>query len=118
LVEAPAPTPMGDGRSGLAGLLRDHPGIDGVFCGSDNLALGALIEAKARGIAVPQQLKVIGYGDQSYGKDADPPLTSMRIDGAAIGRIAAEMLMARATGQTPKKKVVDVGFAIVERASA
>ena len=116
--EAPAPTPMGDGRAGLAALLKAHPGIDGVFCGSDNLALGALIEAKARGLNVPQQLKVIGYGDQSFGKDADPPLTSLRIDGAAIGRIAAEMLMARAAGQSPKKKVVDVGFAIVERASA
>ncbi len=117
-VEAPAPTPMGDGRSGLAALLSDHPRIDGVFCGSDNLALGTLVEAKARGITVPQQLKVIGYGDQSYGKDADPPLTSVRIDGAAIGRIAAEMLIARAAGRVPRKKVVDVGFAIVERESA
>lgn len=117
VVEAPAPTPMGDGRSGLTALLKAHPDIDGVFCGSDNLALGALIEAKARGIMVPRQLKIIGYGDQSYGKDADPPLTSVRIDGAAIGRIAAEMLIARATGRPPKHKVVDVGFTLVERAS-
>lgn len=117
-VESPAPTPMGGGRSGLDRLLGSHPSLDGVFCGSDNLALGALIEAKARGVKVPQQLKVIGYGDQSYGKDADPPLTSLRIDGAAIGRIAAEMLIARASGQIPRKRVVDVGFSIVERASA
>lgn len=116
--EAPAPTPMGDGRAGLAALLSTHPQIDAVFCGSDNLALGALVEAKARGITVPQQLKVIGYGDQSLGKDADPALTAIRIDGAAIGRLAAEMLMARATGHMPKKKVVDVGFAIIERDSA
>ena len=67
---------------------------------------------------MPRQLRVIGYGDQSYGKDTDPPLTSVRIDGAAIGRIAAEMLMARATGQAPKKKIVDIGFTIAERASA
>lgn len=118
VVEAPAPTPMGDGRSGLTALLKTHPDIDGVFCGSDNLALGALIEAKARGIMVPRQLRIIGYGDQSYGKDADPPLTSVRIDGAAIGRLAAEMLMARATGQPPRKKVVDIGFSIAERESA
>jgi LacI family gluconate utilization system Gnt-I transcriptional repressor len=118
VIEAPAPTPMGDGRRGLAALLTAHPEIDGVFCGSDNLALGALIEAKARGLAVPQRLKVIGYGDQSYGKDADPPLTSLRIDGAAIGRLAAEMLIARTTGQKPNRKVVDIGFTIVERASA
>jgi LacI family gluconate utilization system Gnt-I transcriptional repressor len=116
--EAPAPTPMGDGRAGLAALLKLHPGIDSIFCGSDNLALGALIEAKARGLKVPQKLKVIGYGDQSFGKDADPPLTSLRIDGAAIGRMAAEMLVARATGLAPAKKIVDIGFSIVERESA
>lgn len=116
--EAPAPTPMGDGRRGLAALLKAHPDIDGVFCGSDNLALGVLIEARARGLKLPQQLKVIGYGDQSFGKDADPPLTSVRIDGGAIGRQAAEMLIARATGRPSKRKVVDIGFTIVERASA
>lgn len=116
--EAPAPTPMGDGRRGLAALLDRHPQIDGVFCGSDNLALGALIEAKARGISVPQKLKVIGYGDQSLGKDADPPLTSIRVEGGEIGRIAAEMLIARASGGTPKKKIVDIGFRLVERDSA
>lgn len=118
VVEAPAPTPMGDGRSGLSNLLRDHPDIDGVFCGSDNLALGALIEAKARGIAVPKQLKVIGYGDLAFAKDTDPPLTSVRTDGAGIGRIAAEMLIARATGRAPKQKLVDIGFTIIERDSA
>jgi LacI family gluconate utilization system Gnt-I transcriptional repressor len=117
MAEAPAPTPMGEGRSGLAALLRDHPDIDSVFCGSDNLALGTLIEAKARNLVVPQQLKIMGYGDQSYGKDTDPPLTSVRIDGAAIGQLAAEMLMARATGQPPRKKVVDIGFSIAERES-
>lgn len=118
VVEAAAPTPMGDGRMALQRLLEAHPGIDSVFCGSDNLALGALIEARARGIRVPQQLAVIGYGDQSFGKDADPPLTSMRIEGGEIGRIAAEMLVARAQGRMPKSKIVDVGFTLVKRESA
>jgi LacI family gluconate utilization system Gnt-I transcriptional repressor len=117
-IEAPAPTPMGDGRRALDALLRDHPETDGVFCGSDNLALGALVEAKARGLLVPRQLKVIGYGDQSFGKDADPPLTSLRIEGGEIGRLAAEMLVARAGGTTPKQRLVDVGFTLVERGSA
>lgn len=118
IFEAMAPTPMGDGRTALGTLLQEHPDIDGVFCGSDNLALGALIEARARNIRVPQQLAVIGYGDQSFGRDADPPLTSIRIEGGKIGRIAAEMLMARANGRAPKRKRVDVGFTLVQRESA
>jgi len=118
VLEAQAPTPMGDGRSSLAELLHRHADIDGVFCGSDNLALGAVIEAKARGIAVPQTLKLIGYGDQSYGKDADPPLTSLRIEGGEIGRLAAAMLVARATGQPVTHRIVDVGFTLVQRGSS
>lgn len=120
--EAEAPTPMGAGRAGLAALLARHHDIDGVFCGSDNLALGALIEARYRQIAIPDKLAVIGYGDQSFGEDADPPLTSLRIDGAEIGRVAAEMLVARVEGKAPpgkgKTRIVDVGFTLMRRGSA
>ncbi len=127
--EAVAPTPMGAGRAGLAALLAAQPGIDGLFCGSDNLALGALIEARQRGLAVPGQLAVIGYGDQEFGADSDPPLTSLRIDGGEIGRLAAAMLVARAEGQAAfpvpaqaqareRGNIIDVGFTLVRRASA
>ncbi len=120
--EAEAPTPMGAGRTGLATLLARQPDIDGVFCGSDNLALGGWIEARHRQIVIPDKLAVIGYGDQSFGEDADPPLTSLRIDGAEIGRVAAEMLVARVEGKLQpgkdKARIVDVGFALVRRKSA
>jgi LacI family gluconate utilization system Gnt-I transcriptional repressor len=101
----------------LRDLLARLPDLDGVYCGSDTLALGVLIEAKARGIAVPDQLAVIGYGDLAFAKDADPPLTTMRIDGETIGQQAADMLIARIKGTATAQRVVDVGFAIIERAS-
>ena len=53
---APAPGTLGSGRRGLADLLARHPGIDAVFCSSDMLALGAVIEAQSRGISVPEGL--------------------------------------------------------------
>ena len=81
------------------------------------LALGASIEARERGIAVPGQLAIVGMGDQSVAADAAPPLTTVRIDGTRIGRLAAEMVVARAEGRAPAAPVVDIGFSIVERAS-
>ena len=114
---ATAPTPMGAGRAALRELLAEHPDIDGLYCGADTMALGVLIEAKARGILVPEQLAVIGYGDLSFAKDTDPPLTTIRIDGATIGRCAADMLIDRATGRPTSTRTVDVGFTVVERAS-
>lgn len=112
-----APSTLGEGRRGLATLLQSHPGITGVFCSSDSLALGAAIEAQHRGLKVPQQLAIIGMGDQSFARDAQPPLTTVRLDGTRIGALAAELTMARAEGRAVEQTVVDVGFHLVERES-
>ncbi|WP_228527208.1 LacI family DNA-binding transcriptional regulator [Noviherbaspirillum soli] len=113
----PSPTHLGNGREALALLLREHPETDAVFCGADSLALGALIEARARGLAVPGQLKVLGYGDQNFARHTDPPLSTMRIDGTQIGKLAARMLVDRIEGRTVTQTSVDVGFELVQRDS-
>ncbi|MCY1383473.1 HTH-type transcriptional repressor CytR [compost metagenome] len=89
-----------------------------MFCSSDLLALGVLTEARTRGIAVPEQLAVVGFGDLEFAADLAPSLTTVRIDGEAIGRQAARFIIERAEGETEGPAVVDVGFRIVERESA
>jgi LacI family transcriptional regulator, gluconate utilization system Gnt-I transcriptional repressor len=42
----------------------------------------------------------------------------VRINGAAIGRQAAEFIVRRAEGQEIERRVIDIGFSIVERESA
>lgn len=113
----PAPTTLGSGRSGLRSLLKDHPNIDAIFCSSDMLALGVIIEAQALGIAIPGQLAVIGLGDLSFSCDLHPALTSVRIDGSAIGSIAADFIIQRADGKVISDPVRDIGFSIIERDS-
>ena len=56
--------------------------IDAVFCSSDLLALGVMTEAQAAGIAVPERLAVVGFGDLEFAADLHPALTTVRIDGA------------------------------------
>lgn len=114
----PAPTTLASGRRGLADLLTRHGTIDAVFCSSDLLALGVLIEAQARGIAVPGQLAVVGFGDLDFSRDLQPSLTTVRIDGAAIGRTAAGFILDRNAGRAVLDPVRDLGFSIVERDSA
>ena len=114
----PSPTHLGNGREAMSLLLREHPETDAVFCGADSLALGALIEARSRGLAVPGQLKVLGYGDQNFARHTDPPLSTMRIDGTQIGKLAARMLVDRIEGRAVAQTSVDVGFELVERDSA
>lgn len=117
VVIVPAPTTLKSGRRALAELLQSAPELDAVFCSSDLLALGVLTEAQARGVAIPEQLAVVGFGDMEFAGDLHPALTTVRIDGTRIGQIAAEFIVARAEGQAGQAQAVDIGFSIVDRAS-
>lgn len=118
VVSVPSPATIGDGRQALARLLDGDPQVDAVFCGADVIALGVLIEARHRGLAVPGRLKVLGYGDQNFAKDADPALSTIRIDGTRIGKLAASMLLQKLETGTVKRRKVDVGFDLISRESA
>jgi LacI family gluconate utilization system Gnt-I transcriptional repressor len=117
-VVVPAPTTLRSGRSALAELSRSGAGVDAVFCSSDLLALGVLTEAQALGIAVPEQLAVVGFGDLEFAADLHPALTTVRIDGMGIGRQAARFIVDRAEGRPVEPRVVDIGFSIIERGSS
>ncbi len=122
----PAPSTLAGGRAALTGLLAQYPRLDAIWCSSDVLAHGVLTEAHARGLRVPQDLAVLGFGDLAFAAHTHPALTTVRIDGTAIGREAARCIIERnhsdvngngsaATRTGPK--VRDIGFAIIERAS-
>jgi LacI family transcriptional regulator, gluconate utilization system Gnt-I transcriptional repressor len=106
------------GREALSRILSKTPDVDAIFCSSDLLAMGVLTEAMARGIKVPQQLSIVGFGDVPYVADMVPALTTVHINGSDIGRKAAGFLIARAQGLSVEEPIVDVGFAIVQRDSA
>ncbi len=106
------------GRDALAQILLQAPQTDAIFCSSDLLAMGVLTEAIARGIEVPSQMAVMGFGDVPFGADIEPALSTVRINGADIGRLAAQYLMDRAEGRDVERPIVDVGFSVVARGSA
>lgn len=118
VVTVPAPTTLKSGRDALAQLLRTHKDIDAVFCSSDLLALGVMTEARVRRVKVPQRLAVVGFGDLDFAADLAPALTTVHINGAAIGRQAAQFIVDRSEGREVGTHVVDIGFSIIERDSS
>jgi LacI family gluconate utilization system Gnt-I transcriptional repressor len=82
------------------------------------LALGVLTEARAQKISVPHQISIMGFGDVPFVEDMIPALTTVKINGAEIGRLAAQCLVDRAQGKAVEQHIVDVGFSIVSRESA
>lgn len=107
------------GRALLAELIDRH-GFSGglVACSSDVLAHGVLIEAAARGLTVPGDLGVVGFGDQELAAAVEPGLTTVRVNREELGRAAAQAVLDRIAGATPDRRVIDVGFSMVRRASA
>lgn len=112
-----APSNLERGRQALAALLAQEPGLQAVCCSSDQLAQGVLVEAQARGLRVPQELAVCGFGNADFAAHLWPSLSTVLIDGPAIGRLAAQLVLARCRGEAVDQPVVDVGFRIVERGS-
>jgi LacI family gluconate utilization system Gnt-I transcriptional repressor len=116
-VVRPAPSTLRSGREALAALLDQGFRPEVVVCSSDAFAHGVLAEALSRGISVPRDLAVVGFGDLEFAANTVPALTTVRIDRAAIGRLSAEALLERMQGKPLRERIVDVGFQIVERAT-
>ena len=113
------PLSFEQGARSLAALLEVAPDVEAVFAVSDLLAVGALMECHRRGIRVPRDLSLIGFGDFEIGRQCVPALTTIRIDARDIGLRTGELLLrlldskAR-TGAEPSD-LIDVGFALVQR---
>ena len=118
-VDFPTSATLGLGRDALSRLigqgLRSRTVI---FCSSDQFAHGVLIEAAARGLSVPGDVAVIGFGDQDFAASTSPALTSIRVDRQILGQAAANTLVARFADGPKLAAVHDVGFEVVRRGSA
>jgi LacI family transcriptional regulator, repressor for deo operon, udp, cdd, tsx, nupC, and nupG len=79
-----------EGGAAAAGRLLDR-GVTGIVCGSDLMALGAIREARARGLHVPNDVSVVGYDDSPLIAFTDPPLTTMRqpVSAMAVAGVTA-----------------------------
>jgi LacI family transcriptional regulator len=85
-----------EARQRIAGLAsRRRP--TAAFCANDMVALGLLQQAVGSGVAVPQELAIVGYDDIAFAAAAAVPLTSVRQPRQELGQTAAELLLEEAT---------------------
>jgi LacI family transcriptional regulator len=68
-----------------------------VFCANDLLALGLLQEMTQQGLAVPDEMAIVGYDDIGFAEAAAVPLTSVRQPRHLLGQTAAKLLLEEAT---------------------
>jgi len=91
-------------RRVAASFLAEHPSVTGLVCGSDTAAQAVLEAARERGLSVPDELSIVGCNDVPLAAQLEPPLTTLRIDFAAAGRKAAQMLLGQIYGHGPVRQ--------------
>jgi LacI family transcriptional regulator len=83
----------GWGRAAAAMLLDNHPEVDAIFCGSDQVARGVMDTLRERDRVVPDDIAVIGFDNWTVlSTNARPPLTSIDMNLPELGRTAARAL--------------------------
>lgn len=87
-----------EGGAAAARRLLDR-GVTGIVCGSDLMALGAIREARSRGLEVPRDVSVVGYDDSPLIAFTDPPLTTLRQPVSAMAVAGVRALIDEINGQ-------------------
>ena len=105
------------GRDAARILLRNSPGVQAIFCGSDQIARGVSDTLRLAGRRVPEDIALIGFDNwEPMARGADPPLTSIDMCLEDVGRVAAEHLLS-AINREPTHGVHTVPCRLVARQS-
>lgn len=91
ILERPYGVPAG--RDALRQLMALSPRPTAVVCGNDVLALGALLEAAALELSVPDELSVTGFDDLDLAREIPPGLTTVHAPLEDMGRRTAAYLL-------------------------
>lgn len=75
-------------------------GVTAVFCGNDQIAIGATAALHEAGLRVPDDVSLVGFDDQPVAAYLSPPLTTVRQPAHEIGHAGARMALAMAAAES------------------
>lgn len=81
------------GERGTYILLDRHPELTAIFALNDTMAVGVLAALRARGIAVPDQMSVVGFDDIPITRDVTPALSTVRVPMVEMGARVMELAL-------------------------
>ncbi len=108
---------FGDGMGAFDEILAALPDCDAMFFGTDLLAVGAILAARRRGIRIPEQVSLAGYGDLDFAAHIEPTLTTVHVSDYQIGRIAGDMMRMRLENEAFDTPVIHVPLRLEARES-
>jgi LacI family transcriptional regulator len=105
------------GRGGARAILTRYPDVDGLLCGSDQIARGVIDALREAGKDVPADISVMSHDNwEPLATQSRPPLTTIDMNLKDLGRLAAQLLFSAIDGQ-PDRGLHYVGCRVVTRES-
>ncbi|MGI8969071.1 MAG: LacI family DNA-binding transcriptional regulator [Chloroflexota bacterium] len=105
------------GYQAARGVLAHAPRPTALFCFNDHMAVGALRAAWELGIAVPDDLSIIGFDDVQLASAVSPRLTTIRQPLQEMGSVAVSQLYRLLDGLMIESAQVHLSTRIVVRES-
>ncbi len=106
-----------DGVAGGAALLDLPEPPTAIFAGSDEVAVGVMEAARARGLRVPDELSIVGFDDTQVARLASPPLTTVRQPLREMGVVAIRTALKLAAGEQIDSHHVELATRLIIRDS-
>ena len=117
VVELPHRDPAASGTEAGRRLFSMPEPPTGVLCYSDAMAGGVVRAARDAGLAIPDDVSIVGFDDGPIARVLSPELTTVRQDVAAKGKAAAAALISQIDGTGETRQRVLLPTELVVRAS-
>jgi LacI family transcriptional regulator len=105
------------GAAAIASALGDARQFDGAVFANDDMAFGGMQVLRARGVAVPGDVAVVGFDDFGLARTTTPGITTMRVPAEQMARQATDTLFAILTGTPAGPLHHELPVQLVARAS-
>jgi LacI family transcriptional regulator len=106
-----------DGTAVAERLLAGDFTADALVCGNDELALAVMARLTAGGVAVPEDIAIVGWDDVMTSRYVRPGLTTVRQPVQELGALAADRLHDLVSGAAPSAERRVLATQVVIRSS-
>ena len=106
------------GYTGIQELIDSGEKFDGLFCATDNIAIGAINCMRYSGLKVPDDVKTAAVGDSVVSKALFPSLTTVHLYYDEIGRESADMILGFLDGTAKSTRQLKLSSELCVRESS
>ena len=104
------------GYYGTEQLLNSQPDVQAIFYQNDNMAIGGYEYCERRGLRIPRDIGIVGWGDLPVLSVFRKKLTTVKVRHVRLGQLAAEKLLSTLHGSAVQP-VSDIGYLTVPGAT-